>query len=238
MTSLDAINCLLSHKCNDRAHCLAERLRVALETFGICLQIDPFHVGDDVDIRIQTFNIEAVVFLSEVASLASEYVQQELESASRQGLPVFTILLEGELPASWKKRSWWRMPPTDDPAFATQAGALAESIRRRVLFNRKIRELNSTNYFIAMSEVAKDIAANEERTILAEFAEELAKRYREVLDPTTRYWIAISLGRADTPEAVRLIEELPPANHPLEVEGIREAREMLSHDMSVQRTQG
>ena len=237
MVSTDAINCLLSHKCNPRAHLIGDRLRCELNAFGICLQIDPLHVGDDVEVRMQTFNIEAVVFLCEPAGLASSPVHLELESASRQALPIFTIQLEGDLPPSLKKRSWWRMPSIDEPTFATQAGEMAESIRQRVLFNRKMRELHPTNYFIAMSEVAKDVATNEERTILAEFAGELATRYRKISDPTTRYWIAIALGRADTPDAARLLDQLPPANHPLEEEGIREALEMLRHVSPIPRPQ-
>lgn len=227
--SSDVINCLFSHKCSDRAHLIGANLRRLLEPFGIDLQIDPFNVGDNVDVRMQTFDIEAVTFLSEPLSLVSGPVQLELKSAARQGIPIFTLHLEGEMPPSLKRRSWWPLPALDSTAFVKGAEALAKSIQPRVFFNRKIRLLRPDNYFYEMKEVAQGIAEKEERTILAEFACELARRYRKVSDPSTRYWIAIALGRADTLQAAKLVEKLPEAGHPLEIEGIREAREMLRH---------
>jgi len=81
-----------------------------------------------------------------------------------------------------------------------------------------------------MIEVAKSIATEEDRTIVAEFACELARRYRKISDPSTHYWIAIALGRAGTPQAEALLQKLPKGDHPLEIEGIRQAREMIKHD--------
>jgi hypothetical protein len=228
-TATNAISCLLSHKCGE-AHLLGDLLRNALRSFEICLQIDPFSVGDDVDIRMQTFNIEALILLCSPASLASEPCQLELRSASRQGMPIFTAHLEGPVPLSLRKRSYWHVPPSDSPAFATGVEELAKSVQSRVLFNRKLHLLYPSNYFYEMTEVAKSIATEEDRTIVAEFACELARRYRKISDPTTRYWIALALGRADTAQAAALLQKLPRSDHPLELEGIRQAREMIQHD--------
>ena len=230
------INCLFSHKCNERAHSIGKQLHISLANFAINLQIDPFDAGDDVYVRMQTFDIEAVLLLLEPLSLSSKPVQLELESASRQGLPIFVAHVEGEVPETFKTRSFWHVPPLDSQHFSPEAAMLAEPIRRRVLFNRKIRSLNPDEYFHAMSEVAKEIAMEENRTIIAEFACELARRYCRVSDPTTRYWLAIALGRADTPEAMRLLDALPNPSHPLETEGIREAREIVNHEKRLSQT--
>ncbi len=229
------INCLFSHKCSERAHSIAKHLQRLVGPRHIDLMVDPFEIGDDVDIRMQTFDIEAVVFLCEPTSLSSEPVQLELDSAARQEMPIFTLHLEGEVPPSFKKRSYWHLPPLDSVDFSTGAERLAESIRRRVFFNRKVRLLYPENYFLQMSEVARGIAQDEDRTIIAEFACELARRYHRVSDPSTRYWIAIALGRADTPQAEKLLEALPVPAHPLESEGIREAREIIRHERSTPR---
>jgi hypothetical protein len=224
------INCLFSHKSGEEARLIGRSLQHALLSLGICLQIDPFNVGDDVDVRMQTFKIEALIFLCEPASLASGPVQLERKSAARQGLPIFTIHLKGEVPAALKKRSYWRMPSVDSPAFALGVNEMAKSIQTRVAFNRKIHLLHSGNYIHETVDVARGIAMDEDRTILAEFACELARRYRKIPDPTTRYWIALALGRANTPQAVALLEKLPKGDHPLELEGIQEAREMIQRD--------
>lgn len=227
MGSISALNCLFCHKCNDDAHRIGGRLRNALEPIGVCLQTDPFNIGDDADTRMQTFNIEAVLFLSTPESLASQACRLELKSAARQRLPIFAIHENGERPRWLKKRSYWQIPPEDAELFDAGIEALATSVRTRVYFNRKIRLLHPANYFHETIEVAREIATSEDRTIVAEFARELARRYRTISDPTTRYWIALALGRADTVAAAKLITKLPVGDHPLEQDGIRQAREML-----------
>jgi hypothetical protein len=224
------LHCLLSHKCDDRSHGIGQHLRAALRPFGIDLQMDPFDVGDEVDARMQTFDIEALILLSTPESVASEPVRLELESAERQGIPMFTIHLNGTLPSLLKKRSYWHMPSFDDPAFTVGLQDLVRSVQSRVAFNRKIRLLYPENSFHEMLEVARSIAMEAERTILAEFACELARRYVKVNEPNTRYWIALALGKANTAQAARLLDRLPKQDHPLALEGIRQARAMIQHD--------
>jgi len=224
------IRCLLSHKCDDHTHRIGQHLRVALSPLVIDLQIDPFDVGDDVNTRMQTFDIEGVIFLSSPESITSVACQLELKSAGRQAIPVFTIHLQGLVPSQLKKRSYWHMPSVDDPAFAAGVEDLARSIHSRVAFNQKIRLLYPENSFHDMLDVARTIATQGERTILAEFACELARRYLKISDPNTRFWIALALGRADTPQAARLLDRLPKQDHPLALEGVRQAREMILHD--------
>src|SRR5271157_1990005 len=57
------IACLISHKCSAETHRISLAIRETFENRGIALQIDPFSVGDNADVRMQTFDIEALVFL-------------------------------------------------------------------------------------------------------------------------------------------------------------------------------
>jgi hypothetical protein len=223
------INCLFSHKCNYVAHEIGSRLKAGLHIYGIDLQIDPFNVGDHVETRMQTFDIETLIFLSSPESVASAPCQVELKSAERQGIPIFVIHLEGALPNELRKRSYWKLPPLDSSVFDLGVGELAKSIHSRVAFTRQIRALGADNYFHEMINVARTIATEVDRTILAEFAYQLARKYSDVPDPTTRFWIALALGKADTPQAAKLLDELPKQDHPLALEGIRQAQEMTRH---------
>ncbi|PYV39713.1 MAG: hypothetical protein DMG06_22400 [Acidobacteria bacterium] len=58
------ITCLLSHKCTDSNHQLADGLINAFSKFGIKLLKDPLHTGDHIETRIRTFEFDALLFLS------------------------------------------------------------------------------------------------------------------------------------------------------------------------------
>jgi hypothetical protein len=194
------------------------------------VQIDPFKVGDDVNMRVQTFDIEAVIFLSSLESVASTPCRTELRSAVRQGMPVFVIHLEGSVPTQLKERFYWHMPFADDPTFHKGLADLVKSITGRVAFAQRVRLLYPENSFHETSAIARTIATETDRTILAEFVSELTRRYLNLSEPTTRFWIALALGRANTPLSARLLDKLPRRDHPLVLEGIRQAMEMIQHD--------
>ncbi|HET9284299.1 MAG TPA: hypothetical protein VFR24_20295 [Candidatus Angelobacter sp.] len=221
------IACLLSHKCNVESHKIGSDLQKILASFDVQCEIDPFPPGYDVSFRMQTFEIETVIFLSSTESIDSMFCQQELQAAMRQGLPIFTAYVSGILPTWLKKRVVWHVPLRNDTEFVTGAQILATSIRERVLFHRQVRLLYPENDYFETIEAARNIALEGERTLIAEYACELARRYRHITDPSTLYWIAVALGKANTPQAAKLLDHLPKGNHPLISEGIRQAREFM-----------
>jgi len=227
MQPLREIACLFSHKCNGEGHEIGKKLEMSLAPLGIRLEIDPFSPGHDVQLRMQTFDIEAVLFLSTPESIASEQCQLELRAATRQGLPIFTAYLRGDLPIWLKKRSFWRVP-MNAQEFAAGTQVLAAATKERVAFHRQIRLLYPDNYFLETSQVARNIAMTGERTLIAEYACELAIRYRRITDPGTLYWIALALGKANTVQASKLLDHLPKGDHPLILEGIRQAKATIT----------
>lgn len=222
------INCLLSHKCNAEDHEMGRALQAALAPFEIRLEIDPFNPGQDVLMRMQTFEIESVLFFATVQSIASIFCQQELKAALRQGLPIFTAYMNGNLTAWLKKRSVWFVPLRNAPDFMTGAQTLATAIRERVDFHRQVRLLYPENYYFETMDIARNIAMTGERTLVAEYACELARRYRYLTDPSTLFWIAVAIGRANTLQAAKLLDHLPRRDHPLILEGIRQAKESMN----------
>src|ERR1035441_5555593 len=98
MSKADRVKVLFCHKCNEEAHRIGAHLRNSLCSREIDLEIDKFDVGQDVYTRMQTFHIEAVLFLCSPESLASRPCRFERKSAARQRIPVFTVHFDGELP--------------------------------------------------------------------------------------------------------------------------------------------
>ena len=102
-------------------------------------------------------------------------------------------------------------------------------MRTRVSVHREVQLLSETNPPDITQAAARNIADSEYRTVVAEFARELAKKYRRIADPTTCFFIALALGNACTPEAAKLLRELPEKDHPLPAEGIKQALEMIAY---------
>ncbi len=218
---------LLSHKCSCESHQLGQRLASALKPYDIELLIDPFSPGDDIVRSMETFEFDSFIFLLSPASWSSTQCRVELETARRRGVPFFVIHLEGDVPAELRERIYWK-PPEDDEEFAAQVHQLAIAICARVSFHRRVRKLSAENSPDTTQKAAQEIYDEEDRTLIAEYSRELAKRYELVRDSTTRYWMALALGKAGTPEAAALLRILPSEDHPLPIEGIRQALEMIA----------
>jgi hypothetical protein len=226
------IPCLFSHKCCAESHEVGLAMERQLLKDGIALKIDPFNIGDNVEIRMQTFEIEALVFLYSPESYASPYVQMELQCARRQRFPHFVVHAIAQVPAQLRRFIDLKLPPLGSSAFEKACAELADAIQNRVQFRRKLRMLHPSKSFHELIEVAQEIALDGDRTLIAESACDLSLKYCKISDPTTCYWIALALGRADTPRAARLLNRLPKKDHPLVSQGIREAKDMLRHNTS------
>jgi hypothetical protein len=221
------ITCLFTHKCSDRAHEVGMLLKTRLLESGIELLIDPFRLGDDIETRIDSFQFDALLFLSSPDSLGSPPCQHELRTARRRSVPVFGVLLAGEMPAEMKKRVYWPPSSTQSPQFEGEVAELGHAIRARVAFLRDLRTLNSDRAPDETLESAQRIALNADRTLVAELSSVLARKYVQLKDPSTRFWIALALGNAGTPKAAKLLNDLPKDDHPYALEGIRQALETV-----------
>jgi hypothetical protein len=143
-------------------------------------------------------------------------------------VPVLVAQLAGTVPARLKKRIYWSLPRAGSPEFATEIGDLARAIRTRVELRRKLNMLTPDSPPDQTQSAAQEIALEGDRTLVAEDVSLLAQRYLDLGDPTTRFWIAMALGSAGTRKAARLLERLPPQDHPYALEGIRQAKEMIA----------
>ena len=110
------ITTLFTHKCADRAHALGRHLHNALQDASIELLIDPFRLGDDIETRMDSFEFDALLFLSEPESLGSGPCQRELMTARRRSVPVFVVTHAGGSPDCLKRRLYWSLPPAGSPA--------------------------------------------------------------------------------------------------------------------------
>lgn len=219
----------MTHKCNAEMHALGRRLAAALDQYDIELLIDRFEVGDNAETRMETFEIEALLFLLSPESWASGPCQLELETARRRGAPVFMAHLNGDVPEEVRQMIRWELYELDGEIPVTQVSKLASAIRARVSLHREVLLLSSDNPPDITQQAAHNIYDAPDRTVVAEYASELAKRYSQVVDPSTRFWIAIALGRAGTVEAAALLRALPTGDHPYPDHGIRQALDMVAH---------
>lgn len=222
------ITCLFTHKCSDRTHALGCLLKNSVRDEGIELLIDPFRLGDDIETRMDSFEFDALLFLSEPESLASGPCQRELRTARRRSVPIFVVAVGGGSPDGVEKRLYWRLPPADSPEFTAGIEELGQVIRRRVRLTRDLRILHVDRPPDETMSAAQRIALETDRSLIAEVVSTLVRRYKQLQDPTTRYWIALALGSAGTSKAAKLLNKLPKEDHPYALEGIRQAREMLA----------
>jgi methylmalonyl-CoA mutase cobalamin-binding subunit len=212
---------LLTHKCGLATHELGNRLRTVLEDHGIRLQIDPFRPGDDIAVRIQTLELDSVIFLMSTESLGSRPCRRELAAARAQGFPVFTIHLSGSVPHRFTHRLYQTLP-VDDTSFQKQTSRLAEAIHARVRVARNLRALAAQWPEEARS-TARLVAEGADETSLGELVPLLAHQFSQVSDPMVQRWLAVALGRAGTPAAGRLLIRLGLRDHPLAQHGIVDA---------------
>jgi hypothetical protein len=220
--------CLLSHKCNDRTHGFCDRLISALASYNIRLLKDPFRVGDECSTRMKTFDFDALIFLSSPESWASKPCQLELKTARHRAVPIFTALLEGDVPKALRRRIYWKPYALTDEEFGPEVHSFANAISTRVSLHKNVQLITQDNPPDVTRQAALNITEEGDRTVIAEFVRELASRYCKVADPNTRFWIALAIGKAGTCEAAKLLRKLPTKDHPYPLEGIRQALEMIA----------
>ncbi len=224
------IYCLLTHKCDIEAHeKWGKALAEALRADQIELLVDCFKPGDDVRTRMKTFNYEALILLLTPESWASTYCQLELEEARRRGIPVFVIHLSGLVPEELKDRILLHIEEPNSTSFYEQISKLAtDAISPRVIFRRELLLLNSQNPPDITQLAAENIYRTKDRTLIAEYVEELARRFCEIKDPTTQVKITEALVKSRTAEAADLLRSLPTGQHPYVKDAIRRALESVA----------
>lgn len=228
----DQAQCLLTHKCGCATHKLAYQMRNALREYGVTLLLDPFRPVDDINARIETLEIDALLFLSDPESLCSKRCRQELAAARSRDMPIFTVRVKGSVPEELSQRIYPSLTDLDSASFESEMGRFAVWVHTRVLFWQKIRSLSDQSPEDSR-QAAQCIYDESDRTILAEFVRQLGNQYKWVQDSTTQFLIAKTIGKARSPQAGVVLLELfaREGDHPLARHGVIEALEMVSHEV-------
>ena len=221
------VQCLFSHKCSIENHAFGFHLQSALEGTGIHLLIDPFHLEDDMEAQIDRYVFDAIILLWSPEVKMSQIVERECLAARRLGLPFFVAVSFGIPPPDFKKEYVWLAPPVESPHFFGAAVNLGRTIHASVGLQRTMRMLSAGSTPDESRAAAERLALDFDRSLLVESLPLLAEQYLQINDPVTRYWIAIALGAAGTAVAADLLAKLPKEDHPLVLEGIRQAREII-----------
>jgi len=222
------LRCFLSHKCNDEAHDLAVPLETALRPHGVALLRDPFETGHVIVTRIRSLTFHSFVFLHCPDSWASPMCQEELETARDRGVPILTVRLASTVPSELKDRVYADLgrPDVDRPA-ALQALAMVISSRSRL--HHTITMLDPCHDPEETRKTAQRLVSEFDATLIAEYVTRIASYYRPETDVAARFWLAIALGKAGTPEAKKTLDSFSWEDHPYPREGIKEAHAMLDH---------
>jgi TIR domain len=227
MSGSDIVSCFLSHKCNRAAHAFAESLAEALGSRQVTLLVDPFETGHDVVTRIHTVEFHSLVLLLCPESWTSPACQEELDTARARSVPILTARLAGEVPDALKGRLYSDVGGLAGPALENALAKMATAIDVRARLYKTIGTLDPQNHPEETRQAAQFLGDEADRTLLAESLEHIASYYTSESDYTTRYWLALAVGRAGTCEAKRILRRFSWEKHPLPLEGIRLARQML-----------
>jgi hypothetical protein len=226
------IKCLYSYHHSLATRALGERIRNSLSAQSVEILIDPLELADHVEASLRTFAFDAVLFIGEPESWSSKYCQLELETAKHRSAPVFVARLSGDVPDQYRNRLYFEIARLANNEFETQMRHLATAMHERVNFISLIRALDKASYPGESVRAGRDIFTNTRQTVLAEFLEQLAVRYRESTDPQERYWIALAVGKAGTSDAAKLLEQFRASEcHPFPKEGISEAEMLLDQEV-------
>ena len=199
------LSCFLSHKCNDEAHDLAVPLETALRAHGIALLRDPFETGHVIVTRIRSITFHSFVLLHCPESWASPMCQEELQTARDRGVPILTVRLASTVPPELKDRVYADLgrPDLDRPAALQN---LAMIISSRSYLHHTITMLDPCHSPEETRKTAQQLAEEFDATLLAEYLTRIASYYRPETDVAARFWLAIAVGRASTPEAKRTLD--------------------------------
>lgn len=222
------VACFLSHKCNDQAHALADQLAAALEPFQVALLKDPFETGHEILTRIHTVEFHAFVFLLCPESWASAVCQDELRTAQAQSVPTLTVRLTGVVPAELKERLYKNVEGLAGGALERALAEVAAIVAIRAQLYKRIAALNPNNPPEVTRAVAQSLSDDADRTLIAESLDHIASFYRPDADETTRFWLALAVGKAGTCKAREILKRFSWESHPFPKEGIRQAQERLS----------
>ena len=228
MLTSGLVTCFLSHKCNDQAHAFADQLAAALKPFQVALLKDPFETGHEITTRIHTVEFHAFAFLLCPESWASAVCQEELRTARAQSVPIMTVRLAGAVPSELKERLYKNVGGLAGGALEQAQAELAAIIAIRARLYRRIAALNPNNPPEVTRAVAQSLSDDADRTLIAESLDHIASFYRLEADETTRFWLALAVGKAGTCKAREILKRFSWESHPFPKEGIRQAQEMLS----------
>jgi hypothetical protein len=203
-----------------------------LKPHDINLLVDPFTPGEELFARIDTLEIETLLFLADEGSLNSRVCSYEWQSAASRGLPV-VVLTRGnvEIPEALKTRLYLSVESLQEDVEA-EVGHVASGIHARTAVLRTLRSLSTLTFHEQVAR-SKFLWADTDTVVLAEFVDRICDCYNRLSDPTTRGWLARALGRAATVSAARALLALYIRNedHPLAIDAVRESLEKIEVEL-------
>jgi hypothetical protein len=227
MATDGTVRCFLSHKCTDEAHSFADQLKAALNGAAVELVFDPFKTGHEIRTRIKTVAFHSFVFLCEPDSWASSMCQEELRVARDRFVPVLTIRLRGPVPDDLKGRLYLDVSDLSGLGLTNALIDLAATVNSRGRLYNTIEALDPQNHPDDTLIAARSLSDDIDPTLIAESLQRIASFYRPETSPRTRFWLALTIGKAGTREASEALEHFSWEDHPYPQEGIRQARQML-----------
>jgi hypothetical protein len=222
--------CLLTHACQTD-HPLAERVQSVLGRSGLIIEVDPFPPGVGIAARIETLDIQVLLFLLSAKSWRSPWCRAELKAAQKRGIPVVTARVSGSVPTALKEHIVLNLGG-DERVFDDRVMQLVEPLRVRADLYKLVVASGPYAFPEDSQRAAGKLAfGGHDAAVLAEFVQEIRKRICLGTDPTTQARLAEALGRAGTRAAAVAIEDLlqslPSDVHPLVRRALLEGRDRI-----------
>jgi hypothetical protein len=151
---------------------------------------------------------QALIFAGTPESWASDFCMVEMEAAQARSAPIFVLRVCGPIPAHQAGRLWLELEDLREPAFSSLMERLGSAIRDRVEFVARVRQMVRTADPLESAEAARDLAVVTRPVILSENADVLARHFGAVQNAQLQYWLARAIGRAATPQALGILQEL------------------------------
>jgi len=139
--------------------------------------------------------------------------QEELETARDRGVPILTVRPASTVPPELKDRVYADLGRPDvDRQAALQA--LAMVISSRSYLHHTITLLDPCHDPEKTRKTAQQLVEEFDATLLAEHVTRIANYYRPETDVAARFWLALAVGKAGTPEAKRGLDGFSWEHHP------------------------
>ena len=175
---------LFSHSCAPEAHALHEQLATHFASAKLKLLLDPFNVGDDVQLAMRRLEIHGLVFHCTNKSVLSEPVKIELDTAEMLNAPILCLRDSAPIPSQFLNRIFQSIN-AQDTAAPKWAPALADAMRSRSRVHWVLCWLRDPGRSVWEREGGINWLLEQPAQILAEFKDSLISLHRGTEEDAT-----------------------------------------------------